>query len=88
MRNPFQQHGPVQVPVVEGSHGNGHDDGHTMDVFNIEEDGPKIAGKEFSETQSVGSSDKFTRDAQNGVLAMEAVTIIWTQKHLVIAYIL
>jgi len=84
MRNPFQPHGPVQVPVVD----DGHHERHTMNVFNVEAPRPSTRDKAFTESHSVGSCDKFTPDAQDGVLAMEATTIVWTKQHLIAAYIL
>jgi hypothetical protein len=82
MRNPFQPHGPVQVPVVD----NDHHDGHMMNVLEIQIDHRSAGDKECPESH--GSCDKFTPEAQDGVLAMEATTIVWTTPHLIAAYIL
>jgi hypothetical protein len=83
MRNPFEPHCPVYVPVVD----NGHDDEYKMNKVNSREQNPCKTRAGAIETHS-GNFDTFTEGVQAGVLAMEATTVIWTQKHLVAAYIL
>lgn len=86
----FRPRGPVQVPIVN----NGRYDNHTLDTINIQVRTPSTTahslstdGKKPTEVHS-GFSDEFTPQAQAGVLSMEATTMIWSQQHLIAAYLL
>jgi hypothetical protein len=83
MRNPFQLNGPVQIPIVE----KGHDEGDMVSMINMEVARPSVRDKQTLEV-SRNISEEFTPDAQHGVQAMEATTIVWTQQHLIAAYVL
>jgi hypothetical protein len=83
MGNPFEPHGPVYVPVVD----NGHDGEHKMNEVNSREQSSCRTRAGVIETHS-GKVDTFIEGVQAGVLAMEATTVIWTQKHLIAAYVL
>lgn len=83
MKNPFKPVGLTEVPVVERS----NEAAHTMNVISIEMDHLKDE-KAFAKHQSDSGSEKLSPDAQDGVLAMEATTIVWTKHHLIAAYVL
>ncbi|KAF2691421.1 siderophore iron transporter mirB [Lentithecium fluviatile CBS 122367] len=85
MRNPFKQNSPIiEVPIVES--GRYHKD--TKGVINIEAIHPNSDVKHVIDSNYCSSFEKFTPDAQDGVRAMEATTIVWTRQHLIVAYIL
>lgn len=67
-----------EVPVV--------DHGETMNIEKAVEAGhpPVVVVKHPVDD----SSEVFTPDAQNGVKNIEAITTVWTKKHLIAAYIM
>lgn len=46
------------------------------------------AGARNASISREGNSEKFTDNAQNGVLKIEATTTVWTKNALILAYIL
>ena len=65
----------TEVPVAENNESNS---------AAVEED--VEAGN--APVSSSGTREKYTDNAQNGVLKMEATTLIWTRNDLILAYIL